>query len=106
MKEVVYNKLVRDRIPEIMEKNGEKPITSILDDKEYFNQLLIKLKEEVNEFLESEEIEELADILEVIIAISEFKNTSYIDLELIRKDKSEKRGAFKNRIYLEKKYIK
>ena len=97
----VYNKLVRDRIPEIIEKNGGKPIIRKLDDEEYFRELNRKIKEELNEYLESGEIEELADLEEVLRAILDYKNCSYEEFEKIRNEKVKKRGAFKNKIFLE-----
>ena len=98
----IYNKLVRDNIEEIMIKNGAKPVTRILDDKEYINELNKKLFEEVQEYLESENIEELADIEEVILAILKVKKESRDNLEKIRKDKVNKRGAFDKKIFLER----
>ena len=64
-----YNKLVRDRIPEIMINKGCKPVTRILNDEDYLNELNKKILEEVNEYLESGEVEELADVCEVLYAI-------------------------------------
>ena len=61
----IYNKLVRDNIPEIMIKNGAKPVTRILSEEEYLSELNKKLLEEVNEYLESEDVMEIADILKV-----------------------------------------
>lgn len=97
----VYNKLVRDRIPEIIESKNESCKTRILDDKEYLDELNKKILEEVKEYLESGSVEELADIEEVLRAILEIKNCSYEDFENIRKTKVEKRGAFKKKIFLE-----
>lgn len=98
----IYNKLVRDNIPEIMINNGAKPVTKILEDKEYYEELKKKLLEETKEFLESDEIEEIADIEEVILAILKFKNTSFEEMEKIRKEKVIKRGSFDKKIFLEK----
>ena len=98
----IYNKLVRDNIEEIMLNKGLKPVTRILDDEEYLSELHKKLLEEVNEYLESEEVEELADIEEVILAILKTKNVTREHLEEIRKDKSSKRGAFDKKLFLEK----
>ena len=95
-----YNKLVRDKIPEIMKANNEKPVIKILDEKEYKENLDIKLQEEVAEYLESGELEELADILEVIFAIAESKNYSRDELMGVYQNKHDKRGGFKERIYL------
>ncbi|HIS19028.1 MAG TPA: nucleoside triphosphate pyrophosphohydrolase [Candidatus Coprovivens excrementavium] len=98
----IYNKLVRDNIPDIILKDNELPVTRILNDEEFIKELNKKLQEEVNEYLEGENIEEMVDILEVIRAILEYKNVSYEDIEEKRKKKANKRGAFKEKIYLEK----
>ena len=98
----VYNKLVRDKIEEIMISKGAKPVTRILSENEYLTELNKKLLEEVNEYLDSGEEEELADIKEVFLAILEAKQISNENLEEIRLNKVEKRGAFKKRLYLEK----
>ena len=97
----IYNKLVRDNIREIMIKNGAKPITRILNDKEYLEELNKKLLEEVNEYLESGSILELADIEEVILSILTVKSISKEEFETIRKDKATKRGTFSKKIFLE-----
>ena len=97
-----YYKLVRDRIPEIIEASGKSCKIAILSDEEYSLELNKKLLEEVNEYLESGEVEELADIKEVFLAILEAKQISNENLEEIRLNKVEKRGAFKKRLYLEK----
>lgn len=96
----IYNKLVRDKIPEIISNNGDKCEIKILNDKDYIEHLNQKLKEELFEYLESGEIEELADLEEVLRAILDFKNISYADFEKIRNIKNEKRGAFKDKILL------
>ena len=96
-----YSKLVRDKIPEIISKKGANPITHIADDKEYWQKLKEKLQEEVEEFMKNSSEEELADIVEVINAISDFKKIGRQKLESIRKKKSEERGSFKNRIILD-----
>ena len=98
----VYNKLVRDKIPEIILKDNELPTTRILNDEEYIQELNKKLQEEVSEYLEAENIEEMVDILEVISAILEHKGVSYDEIEEKRIKKATKRGAFKEKIYLEK----
>lgn len=98
----IYNKLVRDKIEEIMISNGAKPITRILSDEEYLKELNKKLLEEVKEYLESGEIEELADIEEVILAILNVKEKTKENLEEIRKNKVLKRGAFNKKLFLER----
>ena len=97
----MYNKLVRDNIPDIIKKNGATPIVRILDVEEYFKELNRKLKEELNEYLDGNDIEELADLYEVMLAILDYKKMSLMEFDIIRKMKVEKRGAFKNKIYLE-----
>lgn len=98
----VYNKLVRDKIPEIIAAdNGKTCATRIMNDDEYLNSLNEKLQEELEEYLESGDIEELADLEEVLRAILDAKKTSYDNFENIRKNKAEKRGAFKKKIFLE-----
>lgn len=98
----VYNKLVRDKIPEIMINNGAKPVTRILNDEEYLTELNKKLQEEVNEYLTDGNVEELADIQEVMLAILKVKNVSTENFEEIRKQKVLKKGAFNKKIFLEK----
>ncbi|HIJ12091.1 TPA: nucleoside triphosphate pyrophosphohydrolase [Candidatus Woesearchaeota archaeon] len=97
----IYNKLVRDKIPMIIIDNNQTPSTRIVDDKEYFSALKTKLQEEVTEYLESHDPEELADIMEVIHALAEHKGISVEEIETIRKDKKEERGGFSKRIMLE-----
>ncbi|MDP2924903.1 MAG: nucleoside triphosphate pyrophosphohydrolase [Nanoarchaeota archaeon] len=95
-----YNKLIRDKIPERIKSKGKVPITHLASTEEYWKKLKEKLKEEVNEFLEESTIEELADILEVVYAIKDFKFREE-DLETIREKKEEERGAFKEKIILD-----
>ena len=98
----IYNKLVRDNIPEIMIKNGADPVTRILNDEEYLKELNKKLQEEIQEYLTDGNVEELTDIEEVLRAILDVKNVSYAEFEEIREQKVIKRGAFKKRIFLER----
>ena len=97
----IFNKLVRDKIPEIIESNNEICKTKILSENDYLIELNKKLQEEVGEYLASGEIEELADIEEVLRAILDIKECSYDNFERIRKSKVDMRGAFKERIFLE-----
>lgn len=97
----VYNKLVRDKIPDIIkEKDNRDCVTEVLDDENYLKELNKKLQEELKEYLESGEVEELADIEEVLRAILKTKKVSYENFEKVRKDKVEKRGAFDKKIFL------
>jgi predicted house-cleaning noncanonical NTP pyrophosphatase (MazG superfamily) len=96
-----YNKLVRDKIPEIIKNKGEFSKTHIATDDEYWQLLLTKLNEEAEEYSKDPNLSELADILEVINAIIEFKNVDINELEKLRLKKKEDRGGFSNRIVLE-----
>ena len=98
----IYNKLVRDKIPEIINADDRKAVTRILNDEEYLNELNKKLKEEVSEYFEDNNVEELADIVEVIYGILNAKNVKLEEFENIRKAKVDKRGAFQEKIFLEK----
>ena len=97
-----YNKLVRDNIPEIIEKDGEKPITHIAEDEEYEKALMEKLQEEVNEFLTEPSKKEMADVLEVLYAISKLKGFDLYEVEKVRQERTEKRGGFEKKIILER----
>lgn len=96
-----YNKLVRDKIPEILIQEGLSPKTHLASEAEYWWKLKDKLKEEVEEFLKDSNEEELADILEVIDAICIYKNINKQNLEAIKKQKAEQKGSFNNKIILE-----
>lgn len=96
-----YNKLVRDKIIDIIETDGRIAKYRILDDNEYRQELNKKLQEEVKEYLEDNNVEELADIVEVIYGILNSMNVSIQEFEKVRINKQEKRGAFEKKIYLE-----
>ena len=95
-----YNKLVRDKIPEIIEAHGEVPVIRVLGQDEYIRSLRMKLSEETAEYLESGEAEELADIMEVVYALAAASGTSREELEAIRLQKRESRGGFDKRLLL------
>ena len=103
--ERIYNKLVRDNIPNIIESKGETPVTRILDDNTYKIELEKKLNEEYQEVLEAngeDRVEELADMLEIIRALAKLEGRALQDVIEIADKKSEKRGAFEKKIFLEK----
>ena len=94
-------KLVRDNIPEIIERSGKKPYYNIIeDDTRYFELLEQKLNEEVAEYHESKSIEELADILEVIYALCEANGDTVENLQAVYQRKHNERGGFTKRIFL------
>jgi predicted house-cleaning noncanonical NTP pyrophosphatase (MazG superfamily) len=95
-----YNKLVRDRIPEIIESSGRTCTTEILSDDNYTRMLEEKLDEELAEYHQDQNIEELADLLEVIRALAVAQGCSLEKLERIRAEKAEKRGGFEKKILL------
>jgi len=95
-----YNKLVRNKIPEIIQKNGDVPKIMILDEAQYFSALNTKLQEEIAEYLEDYRADELADILEVIYAIVRHKGLTVDDLEMLRAKKLEEKGDFSNKVLL------
>ena len=97
----VHNKLVRDRIPEIIEKSGKICVTHILSEEEYIAALETKLNEEVAEYQADKNLEEMADVLEVLQALCVARGYSLDELEDMRKKKAEERGRFEGRIFLE-----
>ena len=96
----VYNKLVRDKIPEIIEADGKCCKTEILSDEEYIKMIDAKLDEELAEYHEDQNLEELADLMEVIYAAAEARGYSVEELEAVRLAKVEKRGTFKEKTLL------
>jgi predicted house-cleaning noncanonical NTP pyrophosphatase (MazG superfamily) len=95
-----HGKLIRDQIPEIIRERGGRPVTRMADDEEYWTALKAKLKEEVEEFVASESVEELADILEVIEAIVTYRHLDQKALEKLRLVKKKTRGGFTKRLIL------
>ncbi|MEG2146309.1 MAG: nucleoside triphosphate pyrophosphohydrolase [Lachnospiraceae bacterium] len=102
MKEIVYNKLVRDRIPEIIESDGKRCETKVLSDDDYLKMIDAKLDEELEEYHKDQNLEELADLLEVIHAAANARGFSVSELEALRKKKADERGGFKDKILLKK----
>ncbi|QAU13621.1 hypothetical protein EKH57_13345 [Halorubrum sp. BOL3-1] len=97
-----FDKLVRDEVPRIIEQNGETPITHSAEGDKYSERLDEKLAEEVTEYLENGEVEELADVLEVLHAIREERGVSLESLRDKRRQKAERRGRFDEGIVLER----
>ncbi len=97
---MVYNKLVRDKIPEIIKKNGSECTFRVLDNNEYLTMLEKKLYEELSEYSSDKSIYELADMLEVIYAVCRAQGYSTDELESIRIKKAEERGGFEDKIFL------
>lgn len=95
-----YNKLIRDNNVKLMEDKGCKVSYETLDDKRYGEELDKKLKEEVNEYLADYNIEEMADVMEVIYAILDFRGITMEEVENVRMKKRERKGAFKKKIFL------
>ena len=96
----VYNKLVRDRIPEMIRAQGETPHTRILEQEEYLRHLEAKLDEETGEYHRDKNAEELADILEVVFALAEAIGCTKEELLEIYRKKHDARGGFHSRVLL------
>jgi uncharacterized protein len=97
-----YGKLVRDRVPEVLRRAGVEPVTHAAEDSEYFDRLIDKLREETGELAAHASAEELADILEVVVALGEALGLSEDAIERVRADKAKERGRFSKRIVLER----
>ena len=95
-----YQKLVRDRIPEIIETSGNTCVTEILSDEDYLRMLDAKLDEELAEYHADQNIEELADLMEVIRACAVARGYTLEQLEQVRAEKAAKRGGFEKKILL------
>ena len=102
MKEIIYEKLVRDKIPEIIEKSGKQCEIEILSDEKYLEMIDKKLDEELAEYHKDKNLEELADLLEVVFAATKARGYSIEELEKARAEKAEKRGSFDKNILLKK----
>lgn len=98
----MYNKLIRDKIPEIIEADGKSCETEILEDDEYLKMIDAKLDEELAEYHKEQNLEELADLLEVLYAATKARGYSIEELEYMRAKKAEKNGGFKDKIFLKK----
>ena len=99
-KVIKYNKLVRDRIPEIIEESGKKCEIEILNQEQYITMLDAKLQEELYEYQESKSLEELADLLEVMGAVVKARGYTWDNLTSVRRAKREKYGGFERKILL------
>ena len=102
MKEIIYNKLVRDKIPQIIEASGKRCETEVLSDERYLEMLDKKLGEELAEYHKDKNLEELADLLEVLYAAASARGYSIEELEQSRIKKRETRGGFEKKILLTK----
>lgn len=100
MRRITYHKLVRDRIPEIIEEDGKTCIYEVMSDEDYLRLLDQKLNEELAEYQESKSLEELADLLEVMQAVVKARGWTLDELEQVRADKAAKRGGFEKKIIL------
>ena len=101
-----YNKLVRDKIPEIIEGQGKTCVVEILSDEEYLRMVDAKLDEELAEYHKDQNIEELADLLEVIYAAAAARGYSRERLEAVRAQKAEERGGFEKKLLLKEVFEK
>ncbi|MDI6505522.1 nucleoside triphosphate pyrophosphohydrolase [Bacillus wiedmannii] len=99
-----YNKLIRNKIPQIIKANGKTPTTRILNEDEYIKEICRKTQEELTEYIEakttSDKLEELSDLLELINALAEYEGATLEEINNIRKKKAKERGGFSNRVFL------
>lgn len=100
----LHNKLVRDKIPEIIRADGRGCLCETLSPEMYLRFLDEKLNEELAEYQESKSLEELADLLEVMGAVVKARGYTWEQLTTLRKEKREKRGGFEKRILLKEVY--
>ena len=100
MRIIKYNKLVRDRIPEIIGKDGKTCKTEVLNNEAYLRMIDAKLDEELAEYHKDQNIEELADLMEVIYAAAAARGYTVEQLEQVRAEKAAKRGGFQKKILL------
>lgn len=102
----IYNKLVRDKIPEIIEKDGETPFIRILGDEEYKKELKKKIKEEAEELFLAENnedlIKEIGDVLEILEYIEKSFGLDKEEILKVKEKRKQNRGGFDNKIFLEK----
>ena len=102
MKERVYNKLVRDSIPDIIQEKGETPVFRTLDDGEFARCLEEKLREEVEEFLAEKSLGELGGILEVLEELAHSLGWTDREIRQAKDEKAQRNGVFRERLFLEK----
>lgn len=100
----IYNKLVRDKIPEIIENTGKDFKTENLSNDRYIEELKAKLNEEITEYIETttdtDALEELADVLELMHALADVHCASFEEIDKVRKEKAAKKGGFTEKIFL------
>lgn len=96
----IYNKLVRDKIPDIIKEEGRNVKTKVLNENEYIEELNKKLQEEVSEYLKDNNVEELVDIVQFIYSLLDVRKFSMEKFENMRQQKNINNGAFKERLFL------
>ena len=99
-KHTVHNKLVRDRIPEMIEASGKACTVEVLPEDAYIQALDAKLNEELAEYQQSKSLEELADLLEVMDAVVKVRGCTWDELTRVREEKRAQRGGFDHRLFL------
>ncbi|MFW5736780.1 MAG: phosphoribosyl-ATP pyrophosphohydrolase [Halanaerobium sp.] len=100
--EILYDKLIRDKIPEIIENAGKEYEIHKADQEEYIAKLLLKVEEELAEFKEEPSIAELADLFEVLDAVIDYYDFEREEIKNYQENKRKERGAFKKKLILDK----
>ncbi|TYQ12854.1 UNVERIFIED_CONTAM: putative house-cleaning noncanonical NTP pyrophosphatase (MazG superfamily) [Acetivibrio alkalicellulosi] len=100
MKSIKYNKLIRDKMPQIIERSGNKVVIEKLRDTDFIFYLHSKLREEIIQYEDDNSVDKIADIIEVLYSILEYKGVSINQFEKIRLKKAQKIGSFKEKILL------
>jgi predicted house-cleaning noncanonical NTP pyrophosphatase (MazG superfamily) len=101
-KHKIYRKLVRDNIPDMIVANEQTPEFYFFPSEDFENELIVKMGEEMGEYLQDKKPEELADILEVLIELAKIRNIPFSEIEALRQKKLAERGGFSKRIFLVK----
>jgi predicted house-cleaning noncanonical NTP pyrophosphatase (MazG superfamily) len=95
-----YYKLVRDKIPQIIEKEGDRVHVQKLSNKDFKNELDLKLQEECKELVESHDISEFADVLEVLEAMAKINNIDWNSIVEYKENKAKVKGTFEDKVFL------
>ena len=94
-------KLVRDRIPDIIRKEGNVPLTRRAEAEEAKSLVIAKMYEEVGEFADEPSLEEAADVYHVFMAMIRVHGMTYDQVIKAAVEKANQKGRFHDLIVLE-----